>query len=149
MIDAIEAVVETGNNIIDKIWEDADEAGKRKQYLATLAHEGDLARLNAEVQLMVGQLEINKQEAAHRSVFVAGWRPAVGWVCVVALAYHFVIMPFLNWILFSQGGDISEAPVVNITELIGILGGMLGFGLMRMREKEKNIASDSIGPSKR
>lgn len=148
MIDAIEAVVETGNNIIDKIWEDADEAGKRKQFLAKLAHDGDLARLNAEVQLMVGQLEINKQEAAHRSVFVAGWRPAVGWVCVVALGYHFVLMPLLNWILFATGNDITKAPVVNITELIGILGGMLGFGFMRMREKEKKIASNSIGSGK-
>ena len=126
-LDPISAILETGSTIIDKIWPDADEAEKRKLELAQLAHSGDMARLQAEVQSLVGQLEINKQEASHKSIFVAGWRPFVGWVCGFALAYNFILMPLFNWILFAFGVDISKAPELDITDLIAILGGMLGF----------------------
>lgn len=143
-IDPITAILETGNTIIDKIWPDADEAEKRKLELATIAHSGDMARLQAKVKSLTGQLEINKQEASHKSIFVAGWRPFVGWVCGFALAYNFILMPLFNWLLFAFGVDISDAPELDITDLIAILGGMLGFGYMRMEEKKKGVASDSM-----
>lgn len=143
-VDPITALLDTGNNIIDKIWPDADEADKRKMKLAQIAHSGDMARLNAEVQSLTGQLEINKQEASHKSIFVAGWRPFVGWVCGVALAYNFILQPLFNWVVFVAGVDITNAPELDITDLIAVLGGMLGFGYYRTREKEKGVASDSM-----
>ena len=142
--DPISAILETGNNIIDKIWPDADEAEKRKLELASIAHSGDMARLQAEVKSLTGQLEINKQEAAHKSIFVAGWRPAVGWICAAGLGWNFVIQPLFNWAAFLMGADIAEAPKLDVTELLTLLMGMLGLGAYRMREKEKGVASDTM-----
>lgn len=142
--DPFTAILETGNNIIDKIWPDADEADRRKLELAKIAQTKDLAKLQAHVQSLTGQLQINKQEAAHKSIFVAGWRPFVGWVCGVALAYNFILQPLFNWALFAFGADISNAPELDITDLIAVLGGMLGFGYYRTREKESGVASDSM-----
>ena len=68
----------------------------------------------------------------------------MGWVCGFALAYNFILMPLFNWVLFAFGVDISNAPELDITDLIAILGGMLGFGYMRMEEKKKGVASDSM-----
>ena len=143
-IEPITAILETGSTIIDKIWPDADEAEKRKLELATIAHSGDMARLQAEVKSLVGQLEINKQEASHKSIFVAGWRPAVGWICAAGLGWNFVLQPLISWIAFISGVEMAQAPSLDISELLTLLFGMLGLGAYRMREKEKGVASDSM-----
>lgn len=142
--DPISAIFSVGESVIDKIWPDADEADKRKLELAKIAQTGDLAKLQAHVTSLTGQLEINKAEAQHKSIFVAGWRPAVGWVCATGLAWNFIIQPLLNWSAFAFGADITDAPALDISELITILGGMLGLGYMRTMEKQKGVASDSM-----
>ncbi len=80
------------------------------------------------------QGEINKIEAQHRTIFVAGWRPFIGWVCGVALAYNFVLRDLLIWFI----GPEQVPPALQMEHLITVLIGMLGLGGMRTFEKFNN-----------
>ena len=85
----------------------------------------------------LAQIEINKIEAAHRTVFVAGWRPAIGWICAGALFWNFILQPLMMWVAFLFEVDISSAPKLDIGDLITILLGMLGLGTLRSYDKSK------------
>lgn len=85
-------------------------------------------------QLIQLQSEINKVEAQHRNIFVAGWRPFIGWVCGVALAYNFVLRDLLIWFL----GQDQVPPALQMEHLMTVLIGMLGLGGMRTFEKLKD-----------
>ena len=80
------------------------------------------------------QGEINKVEAQHRNIFVAGWRPFIGWVCGFALAYNFVLRDLLIWFL----GQEQVPPALQMEHLMTVLIGMLGLGGMRTFEKLKD-----------
>jgi hypothetical protein len=90
-----------------------------------------------ETDLVKGQLDINKAEAQHASVFVTGWRPFVGWVGAIALAYQFIIYPLMTWgwsFLQAKGrvpAAQSPPPVLKAEELWVILTGMLGIASLR------------------
>jgi hypothetical protein len=118
------ALVPIIGTIIDKIFPDADAANKAKLELITKVMESEK-----------GQLEINQVEAANPSVFVSGWRPALGWICVFAFSYTYVIQPIVNTILIYKG--IPPLPHFDSTELYTILMGMLGLGGLRTVEKLK------------
>lgn len=105
--------------------------------------------LVAMTSLVQGQLEINKQEAQHKSLFVAGWRPSVGWVCSLALAWNFIFQPLLSWIFFSYGLDLEDAPRLDTGELTTVLLGMLGLGGLRTYEKRLNVASENMGAKRK
>ena len=103
--------------------------------------------LTAMTGLVQGQLDINKEEAKHASIFVAGWRPAIGWVCGVALAWNFVIQPLLLWAAWAMpeiAPDISTAPKLDTDELMTVLLGMLGLGGLRTYEKRLGVARTSV-----
>ena len=87
----------------------------------------------------LAQLEISKISAAHRSVWVAGWRPCVGWVCAAALGYTYVVQPLMIFIM-AQTGHLVEMPALDIGGLMPILMGMLGLGGLRSYEKVKGVA---------
>ena len=80
------------------------------------------------------QAQINEQEAKHRTIFVAGWRPFIGWVCGFALAYNFVLRDLLVWYV----GVESAPPGLQMEHLMTVLIGMLGLGGMRTFEKFNN-----------
>lgn len=82
------------------------------------------------------QTKINEAEAHHRSVFVAGWRPFIGWVCGIALAYNFVVR---DLIIFVLGEDRVPDPL-QMDHLMTVLMGMLGLGAFRTYEKIKNVS---------
>ena len=100
--------------------------------LAVYAHQ-------AEQELLKGQLEINKIEAASDSLFKSGWRPAVGWVCVIALFYQFLLRPLLPWAFAAAGHPLPEMPDLgeNLWEL---MFGMLGLGGLRSFERVRGKA---------
>ena len=75
----------------------------------------------------VAQLEINKTEAAHRSIWVSGWRPFIGWSCGVALAWSYVVTPILHFGL-AQAGLLVDLPAMDMSEMMPVLMGMLGMG---------------------
>ncbi len=104
--------------------------------------------LVAMTSLVQGQLEINKVEAQHKSIFVAGWRPGIGWICGVALGWNYIIQPIISWVAFIQGVDLVEAPRLDTGELTTILLGMLGLGGLRTYEKRLGVANEAIGKKK-
>ena len=132
--DPVTAVAGLVDNIIDKIFPDKTEATKAKAAL-------DMAAIQQEFQLLAGQMKINEEEAKSQSVFVAGWRPFVGWVCGCGFAWTFVAGPFLMFIINAFGNSVS-LPVLDYGELTTLLLGMLGLGGMRSFDKNKSSGKD-------
>ena len=128
--------------VLGKVLPDPAEAAEAKIRLAELVQRGELAFLDADVKVALGQMEINKEEAKSGSLFVAGWRPAVGWICAVALSYQFVVRPLLAW--YSLIVTIPVPPELDVATLMTLLFGMLGMGGMRMYEKGKGVARDKL-----
>ncbi len=123
----LEALIGPVTGLLDKFIVDKDKK-------AALAHEiSTMAERHAQ-ELAKGQLEVNKTEAAHKSLFVAGWRPAIGWICGLALMYSTILSPILS-IWFT-------VPPVDSSLLTSVLMGMLGLGAMRTVEKTKSVARD-------
>lgn len=121
------------SGILDKFVEDKDQK-------AALAHEIATMSDNHAQQALLAQLEINKAEAASGSLFKGGWRPAVGWVCALAFAYHYLLQPLLIFILIASGVDLPELPEFEMGTLLTVLGGLLGIGGLRSYEKTKGLA---------
>ena len=86
----------------------------------------------------MAQIEVNKIEAASPSLFVSGWRPAIGWICALGMAGNFITIPFTNMILEIAGYDVA-LPLIDMETLLPVLLGMLGLGAMRTVEKVKQV----------
>lgn len=120
----------------------------------------DKERLDAELELrklgleerridaglLQGQIDVNREEAKSNSLFVAGWRPAIGWIGAVALGYQFLLYPLLVWawaLLQARGlvpGDLHPPPMLDTDALWVVLSGMLGIAGLRTAEKVKGVA---------
>ena len=120
--------------LLDKFIEDKDVKNKLAHDLSTMAerHAQELAK---------GQLEVNKVEAAHKSLFVAGWRPAIGWICGLGMASNFILIPIANFIL-AITGSVIVVPLLDTGEMMPVLMGMLGLGAMRTYEKKQGVQRD-------
>jgi hypothetical protein len=119
--DPLSAIFDLGKSAIDKIWPDANKRAEELRKLEEMKQAGDIAKLNAYVQLMVGQLEINKIEA-QGNMWQRGWRPLIGWAGGVAIVYHFIAYPLLMWGVPAE----SIPPQLDLTELMAITMTMLG-----------------------
>lgn len=115
--------------------------------------ELDLKQQQIEAGLMQGQMEVNKEEAKHKSMFVAGWRPFIGWIGGIAMAYQFIIYPILTWVwawMMSKGNipeGMEPPPVLDTGALFAVITGMLGIGMMRSYDKVNGVSTESIPPS--
>ena len=125
-------IINIVGKVIEKIVPDKTKAAEMKHEIALSLVSSDLA-----------QMAINKKEAEHPSVFVSGWRPAVGWVCVVALAFNYIIAPLINWACAVWYPEII-LPRLDITELMTLLFGLLGMGTLRSFDKTKGTARHKI-----
>ena len=118
--------------LLDKFIPDADEKAKLAHEIATMAekqaHEANM-----------GQLEINKMEAQHRSVFIAGWRPFLGWGLSFAMIWHFVLVPMITFGFAYAGVVPPDLPAFDMESLMTVLLGMLGLGGLRTFEKAKGL----------
>lgn len=126
-------------NLLDRIFPDPKAAAEAKLEVMKMAQSGELAQLNADLQMATGQMEINKVEAANASLFVSGWRPAVGWCCALAFAFKFIGGP-AAFVVSQWFGHPITLPSFDFTEMSTILMGMLGLGALRTVEKVKNVA---------
>jgi hypothetical protein len=118
--------------LLDKFIEDKDQK-------AALAHEiATMSERHAQ-ELALSQIEVNKAEAASGSIFKGGWRPAIGWVCASAFAYHFVLQPVIVFIVLSAGVELPPLPEFDMASLMTVMMGMLGLGGLRTYEKQKGI----------
>ena len=79
---------------------------------------------------------MNKVEASHNNVFIAGWRPFIGWACGISLVYHFLIEPIIQYILIMNGSDFAT-PEFDFSQLSTIVMAMLGMSTLRTYEKIK------------
>lgn len=114
-------------DVIDKFVETPEEKKAAETLLLKIQQEPDR-----------WQAEINKIEAAHRSIFVAGWRPFIGWVCGFALAWKFLGEPIFTWVVTLYHLPVTP-PVINTGELISIIFALLGLGGIRSWEKARGL----------
>ena len=128
----ISSILPVAGEVIDRVVPDKNAKAKAKRDL-------EKALVDAEVSGLLGQIEINKIEAASRSAFVAVWRPFIGWTCGSAMAYAYVVQPFLTFIL-AQTGHLIELPRIELGEMMPVLLGLLGLGGMRSFEKFKGVS---------
>jgi len=126
------ALIAPITSILDKFIEDKDQKNKLAHEIATMAE-----KQAHEANMM--QAETNKEEAQHRSVWVAGWRPFIGWVCGVALAWHFVLSPVIIFLAAWFAVTLPTLPVFDMGSLMTVLMGMLGLGGLRTFEKTKGL----------
>ncbi len=131
------ALIPLAEKAIDRLFPDKEKANEAKLELFRLQQVGDTAELEAYVKLLLGQMEINKEEAKSQHLFVAGWRPFIGWVGGVAMAWNFIIYPTVTW--FG-----NNAPAMDVSQLMVILGGMLGLGAMRSFDKKNGVSTTDI-----
>ena len=96
---------------------------KEKRAAAEREIEAQLTTHLAKIDL--AQLDINKTEAAHRSVFVSGWRPFIGWSCGAAMALNFIVFPLASFVL-AQTGHLVKLPTLDMSEMMPVLMGLLG-----------------------
>lgn len=94
--------------------------------------------MEAEVLYQKSQTEINKIEAQHASIFIAGWRPFIGWICGLALGFNFIINPLIVWISKFFEKEL-EPPMLDIGELYPLVLALLGLGVYRTYEKGHNV----------
>lgn len=111
--------------VIDRIWPNKTEREK--------------AELQAAMLVVQGQLDVNKVEAGSSSVFVAGWRPFIGWVCGSACAWNWIGLPVAKAGL-ALAGITLDLDQADLTEMLPVLMGMLGLGALRTAEKFKGVA---------
>lgn len=138
-ITGIGSVFDFGAKIIDRIWPDPATAAAAKLELFKAQQAGEFKEADQVFELAKGQQEINKVEAANASLFVSGWRPAIGWVCGAAFAFKFILGPSAV-VLMAMAGHPITLPVFDFTEMSTVLMGMLGLGAMRSVEKIKGAA---------
>jgi hypothetical protein len=125
------AIIELGAKLLDKVIPDKDAREKAQSELIKAAQDQDF-------QLSLAQLEINKKEAEHSSLFVSGWRPSIGWTCSIAFILHFVAFPIINFTIVALG--YKEVVIsFDMATLMTVLGGLLGIGGLRTYEKIKGV----------
>jgi len=132
-LDPISAALDLGNTLISRIFPDPAQAADAKLKLLELQQSGELS-------VMTAQTDINKVEASNLSIFVSGWRPAIGWVCALALAYQYLLKPLVMGILPNFGIAIAPLPGLD-DNLWQLMMGMLGMGGLRTMEKMQGVAS--------
>ena len=119
-------------DVLDRFFPNKEERAKAEREI-----EAKLTAHLASIDL--AQLEVNKQEASHRSLLVAGWRPFVGWTCGLALFYTYLVQPMATFVL-AQTGHLIQLPPVDLSAMMPGLLGMLGLGGLRSFEKFKGVS---------
>jgi hypothetical protein len=127
----LESLIGPITGLLDKFIEDKDQKN-------ALAHEIATMSQKYAQEIAKGQMAINQVEAAHKSLFVSGWRPALAWVCVLGMFGNFITIPFSNFVLALLGIDIV-IPLVPLETMMPVLMGMLGLGAMRTYEKKNAV----------
>lgn len=134
-----QALIPVIGTVLEKVLPDPQASAEAKIKLMELAQKGELAVLDAETKMALGQIEVNKVEAG-TDMFRGGWRPATGWACVFGLVYQFLLQPVLPWLVVVFGGSVPPLPPIDNETLMVLLTGMLGLGGLRTFERIKGKA---------
>lgn len=133
MLPIVTALLPIFSEVLDRVIPDKAKAEQAKLEMQAKV-------LDAMNQGALAQLEVNKVEAGHRSIFVAGWRPFIGWTCGAGLAWAFVGQPVANWVIATFGVKVAALPVLPIDGLTELVFAMLGIGALRTFEKVKGVS---------
>lgn len=128
----IDKLIGPVTSLLDKFIEDKDQKAKLAHEVATMAEKHAL-------ELSRAQLDVNRVEAGHANIFVSGWRPAVGWVCVLGMAGNFMVIPFSNFVLALLEIPV-RIPLIDTATMMPVLMGMLGLGTLRTYEKKAGVS---------
>lgn len=120
------------SKLLDKVIPDADERYRLANEISTLA-------TRQAHEIAKAQIEVNKSESQSGSIFIGGWRPATGWVCVLGFGINFLVIPLTNLYLSVTANPLL-VPTLDVSQMMPVLLGMLGLGGMRTVEKTKNVA---------
>jgi hypothetical protein len=133
----LSGLFDLGKGLIDRLFPDPAAKAAAQLELLKMQQAGELAQLAADTDLAKLQIQTNIEEAKSTNWWVAGWRPAIGWVCGAGLAYAALIEPFARFAAKVWFGYTGEFPIINSELTMQILMGMLGLGAMRSVEKVK------------
>ena len=128
----IEKLIDPISNILDKFVADKDLKAKLQHELDQELHKANMA-----------QIEVNKEQAKHSSLFVSGARPAIMWVCCLGLFWSFFLAPFLSWLIVASGST-ATLPEIETEGLLSLTLALLGLGGLRSFEKFKGVARNSL-----
>lgn len=129
----ITAIITGVLSLVDRIFPDKTAAQKA-------AFEAAMAEMMAEKELALKQIEVNVAEAQSSNLFVAGWRPCLGWVCALIFAWTYLLRPLVEFLAASAGHPVPHLPALDLGEIMPVLLGMLGVGTLRTVEKIKGVA---------
>ena len=127
----IPGLVPLVGDVLDRFFPDKEKAAQAKREI-----ESQLTDHLAKIDL--AQLQVNKEEAKSRNVFIAGWRPFVGWTCGLALCWTYILQPIAQFVL-AQTGNLIDLPALDMSTMMPVLLGMLGLGGLRSFEKFKKV----------
>ena len=119
-------------DVLDRFFPDKEKAEQAKREIESQFTD-HLARID------LAQLEVNKEEAKSRNVFIAGWRPFIGWTCGLALCWTYILQPMAQFVL-AQTGHLIDLPGLDMSTMMPVLLGMLGLGGLRSFEKFKGVS---------
>jgi hypothetical protein len=140
----LSGLFDLGKGLIDRLWPDPAQKAAAALELARMQQNGELALLASETDLAKLQIQVNVEEAKHPNIFVSGWRPCCGWVCAAAFAYSYVLLPTLQFFVFTFGTStmveqLARAPALELSEMMPVLLGMLGLSGLRTTERIKGV----------
>jgi hypothetical protein len=118
--------------VLDRFFPNKEKAAEAQRAIET-------ALIDNSAQINLAQLEVNKEEAKSRNIFVAGWRPFIGWTCGIALFWHYVGLQITTFFIAWFGYNVPVLPTFDMSSLMTILMGMLGMGGLRTFEKMKGL----------
>ena len=124
-------IIELGKGLMDRWFPDPSKKAEAEAQFMLLLQEQDFKKV-------LGQLEVNAAEAASPHMFVAGWRPAVGWCCAAGFLWATIGHPIVAWVATAKGWPAP--PSIDTEVLLYVLGGMLGLGTLRSYEKTRGVS---------
>ena len=132
----INLLIPAVSGLLDKFIEDKDEKAKLAHEIATMAE-------NQAHESVMAQIKVNEVQAAHKSLFVAGGRPAIMWICAFGLGWQFVFQPVAVWGLALSGTGVA-LPIIETEGLMSLTLALLGLGGMRSFEKSKGVQRNNM-----
>lgn len=135
----VSGLFSAAQSLIERFFPDPEKKAAAQLELLKMQQNGELAQLAAETDLAKMQIAVNVEEAKSGSLFIAGWRPMVGWCGALGLAYVALIEPVARFVAQVGFGYTGAFPVIDTTVTLQVLLGILGLGGMRTFEKSKNV----------
>lgn len=142
--DPLSAAFELGKSAIERIWPDPNKRAEEMRKLEELKQKGNLAHLNAHVQLMLAQIKVNEESAKHPSIFVSGARPAAIWAGVASLTWVGLLHPILTWVWAFMEMASDPPPLIESAALTAIVTALLGVSGMRSFDHTKGTSKNSL-----